>query len=94
MPAIRATNRREVLSLMSTLTNPGRVRWKVIEGAMNAHLKAVVTSKAAGLGQGQPEEGYPQSSAQTAIAASRMMRSFQHATTAMRHESSSFFSDQ
>ena len=52
MPAIRATNRREVLSLMSTLTNPGRVRWKVIEGAMNAHLKAVVTRKTAGLAKG------------------------------------------
>ena len=37
-PEIRVTNRREGLSVMSTVTNRGKVRWKVFEGAMNADI--------------------------------------------------------
>lgn len=37
-PEIRVTNRREGLSVMSTVTNRGMVRWKVFEGAMNADI--------------------------------------------------------
>ncbi|MBL8436684.1 MAG: IS630 family transposase [Zoogloeaceae bacterium] len=35
---IRVMNRREGLSVMSTVTNRGKVRWKVFEGAMNADI--------------------------------------------------------
>lgn len=31
-------NKREGLSIMSTLTNQGKVRWKVFEGAVNADI--------------------------------------------------------
>lgn len=37
-PEIRVTNRREGLSVISTVTNRGKVRWKVFEGAMNADI--------------------------------------------------------
>lgn len=37
-PEIRVANRREGLSVMSTVTNQGKVRWKVFEGAMNADI--------------------------------------------------------
>ena len=37
-PQIRVMNRREGLSVMSTVTNRGKVRWKVFEGAMNADI--------------------------------------------------------
>ena len=37
-PEIRVTNRREGLSVMSTVTNRGKVRWKIFEGAMNAGI--------------------------------------------------------
>jgi hypothetical protein len=37
-PEIRVKNRREGLSVMSTVTNRGKVRWKVFEGAMNADI--------------------------------------------------------
>ena len=35
-PVVRVNNRREGLSIISTVTNQGKVRWKVFEGAMNA----------------------------------------------------------
>ncbi|HXF08236.1 MAG TPA: IS630 family transposase, partial [Candidatus Acidoferrales bacterium] len=37
-PQIRVMNRREGLSVMSTVTHRGKVRWKVFEGAMNADI--------------------------------------------------------
>lgn len=37
-PVIRVNNKREGLSLISTVTNQGKVRWKVFEGAMHADL--------------------------------------------------------
>jgi transposase len=37
-PEIRVLNRREGLSVISTVTNRGKVRWKVFEGAINADL--------------------------------------------------------
>jgi transposase len=37
-PEIRVPNKREGLSVMSTVTNRGKVRWKVFEGAMNADI--------------------------------------------------------
>ncbi len=37
-PQIRVTNRREGLSVISTVTNRGKVRWKVFEGALNADI--------------------------------------------------------
>ncbi len=37
-PEIRVTNRRQGLSVMSTVTNPGKVCWKVFEGAMNTDI--------------------------------------------------------
>ena len=38
IPVIRVNNKREGLSLISTVTNQGKVRWKVFEGAMHADL--------------------------------------------------------
>ena len=35
-PVIRVNHRRESLSLISTVTNQGKVRWMAFEGAMNA----------------------------------------------------------
>ena len=35
-PVIRVNHRREGLSIMSTVTNQGKVRWQILEGAMNA----------------------------------------------------------
>jgi transposase len=35
---IRVNARREGLSLISTVTNQGKVRWKIFEGAMHADL--------------------------------------------------------
>jgi transposase len=37
-PVIRVSNKREGLSVISTVTNQGKVRWKVFEGALNADL--------------------------------------------------------
>lgn len=37
-PEIRVPNRREGLSVISTVTNRGKVRWKVFEGAMSADI--------------------------------------------------------
>lgn len=37
-PVIRVNSKREGLSLISTVTNQGKVRWKVFEGAMHADL--------------------------------------------------------
>lgn len=37
-PQIRVGKRREGLSVMSTVTNRGKVRWKAFEGAMNADI--------------------------------------------------------
>lgn len=37
-PEIRVPNKREGLSVMFTVTNRGKVRWKVFEGAMNADI--------------------------------------------------------
>ncbi|MBF3390518.1 transposase [Burkholderia pseudomallei] len=37
-PERRVASRREGLSVMSTVTNRGQVRWKVFEGAMNADI--------------------------------------------------------
>jgi transposase len=37
-PEIRVPSKREGLSVMSTVTNRGKVRWKVFEGAMNADI--------------------------------------------------------
>jgi transposase len=38
MPERRVMNRREGLSVMSTVTDRGQVRWKMFEGAMNADI--------------------------------------------------------
>ncbi len=37
-PVVRVNNKREGLSIISTVTNQGKVRWKVFEGAMNADV--------------------------------------------------------
>jgi transposase len=37
-PVVRVNNQREGLSIISTVTNQGKVRWKVFEGAMHADL--------------------------------------------------------
>lgn len=37
-PVLRVNNKREGLSIISTVTNQGKVRWKVFEGAMHADL--------------------------------------------------------
>lgn len=37
-PVVRVNNKREGLSIMSTVTNQGKVRWRVFEGAMNADI--------------------------------------------------------
>jgi transposase len=37
-PVVHVNNRREGLSVISTVTNQGKVRWKVFEGAMHADL--------------------------------------------------------
>jgi transposase len=37
-PVVRVNNKREGLSVISTVTNQGKVRWKVFEGAMNAEV--------------------------------------------------------
>lgn len=37
-PVVRVNNKRESLSIISTVTNQGKVRWKVFEGAMHADL--------------------------------------------------------
>lgn len=37
-PVVRVNNKREGLSIISTVTNQGKVRWKVFEGAMNANV--------------------------------------------------------
>lgn len=37
-PVVRVTSKREGLSIISTVTNQGKVRWKIFEGAMNAEI--------------------------------------------------------
>ena len=37
-PVVRVTQRREHLGIISTVTNQGKVRWKLFEGAMNADI--------------------------------------------------------
>lgn len=37
-PVVRVTQRRESLGMISTVTNQGKVRWKLFEGAMNADI--------------------------------------------------------
>lgn len=37
-PVIRVNSRREGLSVISSVTNQGKVRWKIFEGALNAAL--------------------------------------------------------
>ncbi len=37
-PVVRVTQRRENLGIISTVTNQGKVRWKLFEGAMNADI--------------------------------------------------------
>jgi transposase len=37
-PVVRVNNKREGLSIISTVTNQGKVRWKVFEGAMNTEV--------------------------------------------------------
>ena len=37
-PGVRVTQRRENLGSISTVTNQGKVRWKLFEGAMNADI--------------------------------------------------------
>jgi transposase len=37
-PVVRVNNKREGLSIISTVTNQGKVRWKVFDGAMNAEI--------------------------------------------------------
>lgn len=37
-PVVRVSNKREGLSLIATVTNQGKVRWQVFEGALNADL--------------------------------------------------------
>jgi transposase len=37
-PVVRVNHNRAGLSIMSTVTNQGKVRWKVFEGAMNAAM--------------------------------------------------------
>ncbi|MCQ8780496.1 transposase, partial [Escherichia coli] len=37
-PVIRVNARREGLSIISTVTNQGKVRWKVFDGALNTDL--------------------------------------------------------
>ena len=37
-PVVRVNNKRESLSIISTVTNQGKVRWKIFDGAMNADL--------------------------------------------------------
>ncbi|KAF1012581.1 MAG: hypothetical protein E5299_01159 [Burkholderia gladioli] len=38
LAALRVASRREGLSVMSTVTNRGQVRWKVFAGAINADI--------------------------------------------------------
>jgi hypothetical protein len=37
-PVVRISHRREGLSVISTVTNRGQLRWKIFEGALNADL--------------------------------------------------------
>jgi len=37
-PVVRMTQRRESVGIISTVTNQGKVRWKLFEGAMNADI--------------------------------------------------------
>jgi transposase len=37
-PVVRVNNKRESLGIISTVTNQGKVRWKIFEGAMHADL--------------------------------------------------------
>jgi hypothetical protein len=37
-PVVRIDSKREGLSVISTVTNKGQMRWKIFEGAMNADI--------------------------------------------------------
>jgi len=37
-PVVRVNHKRESLGILSTVTNQGKVRWRIFEGAMNAAL--------------------------------------------------------
>ena len=37
-PVVRVNSRREGLSIISTVTNKGQMRWKIFEGALNADI--------------------------------------------------------
>ncbi|MGV8294937.1 transposase, partial [Pseudomonas aeruginosa] len=37
-PVVRICNKRENVSLISTVTNQGKVRWMVFDGALNAKI--------------------------------------------------------
>lgn len=37
-PVVRVNNKREGLTIISTVTNQGKVRWKAFEGAMKADV--------------------------------------------------------
>lgn len=59
MPIVRTNNKRESLRIISTVTNQGKVRWKMFEGAMHADL-LIDFSQAADQGrrpQGVPDPG-------------------------------------
>lgn len=37
-PVVRVSNRRQGLSIISTVTNKGQMRWKIFDGALNADI--------------------------------------------------------
>jgi len=39
-PVVRVNNKRHGLSVISTVTNKGTMRWKIFKGALNAHASA------------------------------------------------------
>jgi DDE superfamily endonuclease len=45
-PVVRINNKRHGLSVISTVTNKGQMRWKIFDGALNADLKQAVTKLA------------------------------------------------
>jgi hypothetical protein len=45
-PVLRVSNKRHGLSVISTVTNKGEMRWKIFDGALNADLKQAVTKLA------------------------------------------------
>ena len=62
-PQIHVGKRKEGLSVMSTVTNRGKVRWKAFEGAMNADIlidfmKRLIKDAKAGEPGGKDRKGY------------------------------------